>query len=190
MKTEADTKEQRRVLWAVLAINAAFFAIEITAGLLSGSMGLMADSLDMLADALVYGMSLAAVGAAAGRKKNVAVAAGVAQLVLAAAGLAEVVRRVAGAEPPPDFPTMMGVSLLALGANALCLWLLHRMKSNEAHIRASVIFSANDVIINAGVIVAGALVWLTRSAIPDLVVGIAVFLIVIRGAVKILKLSR
>ncbi len=185
-----EDKRQRKVLWAVLAINAAFFIIEITFGLLSRSMGLVADSLDMMADALVYGMSLAVVGAAVARKKRVALWSGLLQLLLAAIGIAEVIRRFIGAEMMPDFRAMIGISLLALVANSVCLWLLQRMKSGDPHIKASVIFSANDVIINLGVIVAGLLVWWLDSRIPDLIVGVVVFLIVLRGAIKMLKLSR
>ena len=185
-----EDKRQRKVLWVVLAINAAFFIIEITFGLLSRSMGLVADSLDMMADALVYGMSLAVVGAAVARKKRVALWSGLLQLLLAVIGLAEVIRRFIDAETMPDFRVMVGISLLALAANSICLWLLQRMKSGDPHIKASVIFSANDVIINLGVIVAGLLVWWLDNRIPDLVVGIVVFLIVMRGAIKMLKLSR
>ena len=57
--------KQRKLLWTVLAVNFAFFAVEMTTGLISGSMGLVADSLDMLADSFVYAISLFAVGAAA-----------------------------------------------------------------------------------------------------------------------------
>jgi Co/Zn/Cd efflux system component len=187
---EYEDKRQRKVLWAVLAINAAFFIVEITCGLLSRSMGLIADSLDMLADALVYGMSLAVVGAAVARKKRVALWSGLFEFLPAILGLAEVIRRFAGSGMMPDFRSMIGISVLALMANAVCLWLLQRMKSNDAHIKASVIFSANDVIINMGVIVAGGLVWLLESRIPDLIIGVIVFLVVLRGAVKMLKLSR
>jgi Co/Zn/Cd efflux system component len=190
LEQERNDSRQRRVLWAVLAINAAFFVIEITFGLLYRSMGLAADSLDMMADALVYGMSLTVVGAAVARKKRVALWSGLLEFLPAILGLAEVIRRFTGAEIMPDFRAMIAISLLALAANSVCLWLLQRMKSSDAHIRASVIFSANDVIINIGVIVAGLLVWLLDSRLPDLIVGVAVFLIVLRGAVKMLKLSR
>ncbi len=190
LEQEQNDSRQRKVLWAVLAINAAFFIIEITFGLLSRSMGLVADSLDMMADALVYGMSLAVVGTAIARKKRVALWSGCLQLLLAAIGIAEVIRRFIGAEMMPDFRAMIGISILALAANSVCLWLLQRMKSGDPHIKASVIFSANDVIINLGVVVAGLLVWWLNSRIPDLIVGIIVFLIVLRGAVKMLKLSR
>jgi Co/Zn/Cd efflux system component len=187
---QCEDERQRKVLWAVLAINAAFFIVEIVSGLLSRSMGLVADSLDMLADALVYGMSLMVVGAAVARKKRVALWSGILQLVLALLGLSEVIRRFITPEIMPDFMAMIGISGLALIANSLCLWLLQRMKSDDAHIRASVIFSANDVIINLGVIVAGLLVWWLDNRIPDLVVGVIVFVIVLLGAVRMLRLAR
>src|SRR5262249_27305491 len=38
----------RRVLWAVLAINAVMFAIEVAAGVAAGSASLQADALDFL----------------------------------------------------------------------------------------------------------------------------------------------
>ena len=54
----------RRVLWAVLAINAVMFAIEVAAGLAAGSASLQADALDFLGDAGNYAISLFVVGMA------------------------------------------------------------------------------------------------------------------------------
>jgi Co/Zn/Cd efflux system component len=54
--------------------------------------------------------------------------------------------------------------------------------------KASWIFSTNDVLANLGVIVAGALVAWTGSRLPDLVIGTAVGLLVLGGAVRILRL--
>jgi len=190
VKFKQEHNKQRQVLWIVLAINFAFFLLEMTTGIISKSMGLVADSLDMLADAFVYGMSLMAVGAAVGRKKRVALFSGIIQIILALLGLSEVIKRFIGIEVMPDFQIMIIISFIALIANSICLWLLQRTKSNEAHIKASLIFSANDVIINAGVIAAGLLVWWLNSNIPDLIIGIIVFLVVIRGAIRILNLSR
>lgn len=90
----------------------------------------------------------------------------------------------------PDYRIMIGISILALAANAVCLWLLQKSKSNEAHMKASMIFTSNDVIINSGVILAGVLVLLTQSKYPDLIIGTIVFLIVVRGAIRILKLGK
>ncbi|WP_280747403.1 cation diffusion facilitator family transporter [Parabacteroides sp. PF5-9] len=189
ISTDEDST-QRKVLWVVLAINFGFFLIEMITGIFSKSMGLIADSLDMLADALVYGMSLLVVGAIVSRKKKVALLSGVLQILLALVGLSEVIRRFLGLEMMPNFQAMIGISMLALIANSICLWLLHRTQSKDAHMRASIIFSANDVIINVGVIVAGLLVWWFNNNIPDLIIGVIIFLIVIRGAIRILKLSR
>lgn len=181
---------QRRVLIYALTINASFFLVEMAAGLLSRSMGLVADSLDMLADALVYSISLFAIGKTTEFKKRTARIAGYAQLILAVTGISEVVRRFVSHEGPPEFITMMTVSFLALIANAVTLILLQKARSKEAHIRASMIFTTNDILINAGVIVAGVLVYWLGSAIPDLVVGGLVFMVVIRGAIRILALGR
>jgi Co/Zn/Cd efflux system component len=85
---------------------------------------------------------------------------------------------------------MIVVSILALIANSVCLYLLQRSKSEEAHMKASMIFTSNDVIINSGVILAGILVLVTKSKYPDLVIGGIVFLIVVRGAIRMLKLGK
>jgi Co/Zn/Cd efflux system component len=53
-----------RVLWAVLAINAVMFAVEVVAGLAAGSASLQADALDLLGDAGNYAISLFVVGMA------------------------------------------------------------------------------------------------------------------------------
>jgi Co/Zn/Cd efflux system component len=181
---------QRKLLWIVLIINFAFFIIEMTTGLFSKSMGLVADSLDMLADAFVYGISLLAVGGSLVRKKNIAKLIGYFQIILAIGGFLEVVRRLIGEEQIPVFSTMIIVSILALIANSFSLYLLQKSKSKDAHMKASMICTSNDVIINAGVIVAGLLVLWFKSNIPDLIIGTIVFVLVIQGALRILKLGK
>jgi len=153
-------------------------------------MGLVADSLDMLADALVYGLSLWAVGSTVSRKNMVAKLSGYFQLILALLGLFEVIRRFISFEEVPDFQTMIIVSVLALIANSVCLYLLQKSKSQEAHMKATMIFTSNDIIINAGVIFAGVLVLLFQSKYPDLIMGTIVFIIVVRGAFRILQLGK
>jgi len=154
-------------------------------------MGLVADSLDMLADAFVYGISLFAVGGSISRKKSIAKTAGWFQIILAIVGFAEVIRRFISGEELPNFSTMILVSVFALIANGFCLYLLHKSKSKEeAHMQASLIFTSNDVIINLGVIVAGVLVYVTNTRFPDLVIGSIVFVLVLQGAMRILKLGK
>ncbi|WP_205500566.1 cation transporter [Rufibacter psychrotolerans] len=190
-ETALDTSgEERKLLQLVLFINAAFFLIELAAGFWANSMGLIADSLNMLADALVYGLSLWVVSGTLARQKNIAKLSGYFQLAIAMLGFAEVVRRYLGAEALPDLWTMVGVSAFALVGNSVSLYLLRKSQGKGAHLKASMIFTSNDVIANMGVILAGALVYVTQSAVPDLVVGTLVFLLVARGAFQILSLAK
>jgi len=178
---------EARTLWTVLAINAAMFAVEAAAGWVAESTGLLADGLDMLADALVYAVALYAVGRDAALKRRAARLCGWLQVALGVAALGEVFRRAAlGSEPAP--PAMIGVSILALAANVTSLWLVARHREGGVHMKATYICTTNDVLANLGVIVAGGLVAWTRSPVPDLVIGTTIATVVLRGAVRILKL--
>lgn len=186
--TPAESADEARILWLLLGINGGMFGVELALGLWGQSTGLIADSLDMLADAGVYAVSLYAVGRAATSQRRAARLSGVLQLVLAVGALAEVGRRaVLGSEPVEA--AMMGVGLLALLANLACVALLARHRDGGLHLKASWIFTTNDALANVGVILAGALVWWTGSSIPDLVVGGLVGLLVLTGAIRILRMS-
>lgn len=190
LEQAADDTEQRKILITVLAINAGFFLVELVTGIIAHSMGLIADSLDMLADALVYGLSLYAIGHALAKKKAVAKYSGYLQICLAIFGFVEVVRRFFWAGELPEVSFMIAVSIFALLGNLVSLWLLTRSRNNEVHMQASRIFTSNDVLANLGVILAGGIVFLTDSKIPDLVVGTLIFFIVVRGAYRILQISK
>lgn len=183
----SEERLERRTLIALLVINGTMFVAEQVAGWIASSAGLLADSLDMLADASVYGIALYAVGGAKALKRRAAHISGWLQLALALGAFAEVLRRfVFGSEPEPVY--MMVVALVALAANIACLALIARHREGGVHMKASWIFSTNDVIANIGVIVAGALVAWTGSRFPDLAIGALIALVVISGAVRILRL--
>lgn len=182
-----DPVREGRTLRLVLAINAVMFVGELVLAWVAQSAGLLADSLDMFADAAVYGLALYAVGRGATSRTKIAHLAGWLQAALAIGALVEVVRRFSfGSEP--EAPLMMIVAGVALVANVTCLWLVSRHREGGAHMKASVIFSANDVIANVGVILAGALVAWTGSRYPDLVIGAVIATIVLSGARRILRL--
>jgi Co/Zn/Cd efflux system component len=180
-------ESQRRALWWVLGINATMFAVELAAGLVAQSTGLVADSLDMLADASIYAIALVAAGNVASQRRSARVS-GWLQLALAALVLVEVVRRaVSGSEPVESLMVVIG--LLALAANLGCVAILSRHRRGGAHMRASWIFTTNDALANIGVIVAGVLVAITGSALPDLVIGTAIAVLVASGAWRILRMG-
>lgn len=179
---------QRRALISVLGINAAMFVAELGIGLWAQSTGLIADSLDMLADASIYGIALAAVGGSAAAQRRAARLSGWLQLGLAGLVLLDVARRLTvGSEP--QSAVMMVMGLLALVANTSCVLIIAAHRGAGLHMRASWIFSLNDTLANLGVIVAGLLVALTGSPLPDLVVGSAVAILVAAGAWRILRLA-
>ncbi|PKO56345.1 MAG: hypothetical protein CVU28_03260, partial [Betaproteobacteria bacterium HGW-Betaproteobacteria-21] len=182
-----DERAQARVLWMLLAINAAMFVVELGAGWWAHSAGLIADAMDMFADAAVYGVALYAVGRAARHKLDAARLAGLLQLLLALGALGETARRMYTGSMPEDI-VMIGIAALALVANLACLLLISGHRDGGAHMKASYIFSANDVLANLGVITAGLLVSWSGQAWPDWVIGTLIGLLVLSGAIRILRL--
>ena len=182
----ARNARERKTLWWLLAINGTMFVAELWLGILAQSTALIADSLDMFADAMVYALSLYAVGKGVAMQVRSARLSGWLQIILALLVLFEVLRRfIQGSEPISAL--MMGVGLVALVANVICLLLIARHRDGGVHMRASLIFSANDVIANLGVILAGALVWWLGNPYPDFIIGFIISMVVLRGGVIILR---
>jgi len=186
---EIKDASQSRVLIVLLTINATMFVFELGLGWYAQSTGLIADSIDMLADAIVYGIGLHAVSRSAERKGRAALLSGWFQAALGLLILVDVVRRVfVGSEPVSVL--MIGVGIVALIANIICLRLIQRHKDGEVHMRASWIFSKNDVIANTGVILGGGLVWLLDNRWPDLVIGCLIAMVILNGARLIVRDAR
>lgn len=166
-------QRQRRVLWIVLAINAAMFAIEFGAGLVASSTALLADSVDMLGDALVYGFSLYAVGRGPHWQTRAALLKGGVMAAFAFGVLGEVTLKLArGLVPAADI--MGGVGLLAVAANGAALLFLWRHRGDDINMRSAWLCSRNDVIANAGVLVAALGVAVSHSSWPDIVIGLLI----------------
>lgn len=183
---EVTDKSQNGVLIKLLSINALMFIVELSIGWYAQSTGLIADAMDMLADAIVYGIGLYAVGKAIQQKANAALISGWFQLILGLLILSDILRRILIGSEPVSF-LMIGVGLVALIANIICLKLLEEHRNGEVHMRASWVFSKNDVIANTGVILGGILVWLLDSRWPDIVIGILIAIVILKGAKHIIK---
>lgn len=183
---EIKNKKESKVLIVLLAINAFMFFVEITIGIFSESTALIADSLDMLADATIYGIGLYAVGRSPLVKINAARISGIFQMILGGVVSIDVFRHLVWGSEPESY-LMISVGIAALIANLVCLSLISKHREGEVHMRASWIFSKNDVIANLGIIVGGLLVYILDSRYPDLIIGLAISIIVIRGGIHIVK---
>jgi cation diffusion facilitator family transporter len=186
---EIKDKEQQGILIRLMLINGFMFLFEIGLGWYAQSTGLIADSLDMLADAIVYAIGLYAIGKSLQHKANAALVSGYFQGALGLMILIDIIRRIYLGSEPISF-LMMGVGMIALVANVYCLRLIDAQKDGEVHMRASWIFSKNDVIANTGVIAGGALVWMLDSRWPDLIIGTLISLVILNGARHIISDAR
>lgn len=183
---EITDASQKKLLIVLLSINLAFFVLELMVGWYAESIGLIADSLDMLADAIVYGIAIYAIGRLNSIKNNAALLSGYFQLMLATLIGLEVIRRfLYGSEPISELMMIMG--FFSLLANAYCLKLIFKHRNGEVHMRASWIFSANDVLANLGVVIGGILVFWLNSRWPDLIIGSIITLLILWGAFRIIR---
>ena len=160
----------KRVLWTVIAINAAMFLTEMIAGQVAGSQALKADALDFLADTVTYGLSMAVIGASLRTRATAALLKGLSLSLMAAWVLGSTIYHalILGL---PRAEVMGGVGGLALAANLASVLLLLRYKDGDANVRSVWLCSRNDAIGNVVVMAAAVGVWVTASAWPDLAVA-------------------
>ena len=183
---DALRSRQSATLKIVLGINAVMFGVELTAGIMSGSVSLLADSLDMLGDALVYGFSIYVVARGARMKAQVALLKGG---IMAAFGLFVLGQAVHKMLIPhvPVFEIIGAIGVLALAANGLCLALLWRHRADDINMSSVWLCSRNDIIANVSVLFAAVGVWLTGSGWPDVIVGLALAGLFLRSAYSVLR---
>lgn len=184
-----ENAEQRRVLKIALALNATMFVVEVTAGVIAGSVGLIADGLDMLSDASAYAIGLIAIGRTNRFKANAATISGSLLLLLGLGVLVDVVRRAVSGEAP-EGSIMIVVAMVALAVNSIVLRMLGKQRNQEVHMRATWIFTRADVVANIAVVLSGVAVLMTGYRFVDLIVGGAIGIYVIREAAEILREAR
>ena len=185
-KFEGVSDDYKRRLWIVIAINAAMFAVEMTAGQLARSQALQADALDFLGDALTYGISLAVIGASIRVRTNAALAKALSLLLMGLWVLGSTIYRVIYVGvPEAEIRGMIG--LLALIANLASVMLLVRYKDGDANVRSVWLCSRNDAIGNVAVMIAALGVWGTATGWPDLIVAGIMASLFLSSAVQIFR---
>ncbi|TDY00524.1 cation transporter [Thiohalophilus thiocyanatoxydans] len=179
-------QRQRTTLRAVLAINAVMFVVIVIGALYARSSALLADSLDNFGDALTYALSLYAVSRGATVKAKVALFKGVLILLAACAVAGQIIYRLS-VPSVPVFELMGLFSVLALLANSLCLYLLWRHRHEDVNMSSVWECSRNDIAANISVFLAAGGVWLTGSGWPDIVVALALVLLLLRSAWRVIS---
>jgi Co/Zn/Cd efflux system component len=179
----------RRVLWAVLAINAAMFAAEVIAGLVAGSASLQADSLDFLGDAANYAISLLVVGMALRYRAVAALAKGATMAAFGVWVVATVVWHSFHGTIPSAF-AMGTVGAAALAANAASFFLLWAYRHGDSNMRSAWICTRNDVLGNLAVLLAAAGVFGTGTGWPDIFVAAVMAALAIQGSLMVVRQAR
>jgi len=181
-----DVSAFRRVLWAVLGINAAMFLVEIGAGLAAGSAALLADALDFLGDAANYAISLFVVGMALRYRASAALAKGVTMGVFGLWVIGVTTWHVLHGTLPQAI-TMGSVGFAALVANALSFYLLWRHRTGDANMRSAWICTRNDVLGNLAVLLAALGVFGTGTGWPDISVAAIMAVLALQGSVTVVR---
>ncbi len=167
---EGLSPDYKRRLWAVIAINAVMFAVEMVAGHLAGSQALQADALDFLGDTLTYGLSMAVIGASLRVRAYAALIKGLSLLAMGLWVFGTTIYTVflLGV---PQAQVMGAIGFLALAANVTSVLLLVKYKDGDANVRSVWLCSRNDAIGNVAVMLAALAVWGTQTGWPDVIVA-------------------
>lgn len=184
-----ESRAYKRVIWLVIAINAAMFVVEVTAGALAQSQALQADALDFLGDVATYTLSLAVIGRTLALRASAALFKGLMLALLGLWVLASTLYRVFVLSMPDEM-VMGSVGLMAFVANLTAAVLLMRWRNGDANVRSVWLCSRNDAIGNVAVIGAAIAVGWTASAWPDLVVAGALATLFMHSAVKVTRQAR
>ena len=175
------SESYRRVLWAVLAISASMFGVEVVAGLAAGSASLQADALDFLGDAGNYIISLIVVGMALRYRAMAALAKG-STMGLFGLWVIGVTAWHAWQGTVPEAFTMGAVGVAALLANAMSFALLWAYREGDSNMRSAWVCTRNDVLGNLAVLLAALGVFGTGTGWPDIAVAAIMAALALQGA--------
>ena len=160
----------QRALWIVILLNVGYGIIEMFGGFISGSQALKADALDFLGDGLITFLGVLAIGWSIAWRARSALIQGLFLGVLGLGVLANTVYRLF-VQQQPEAELMGLFAVIALVVNVVAVLPLLPHRTGDANVRAVWLFSRNDAIGNAAVVVAAGLVAWTRTPWPDLVVA-------------------
>ncbi|MGR3608264.1 MAG: cation transporter [Sulfitobacter sp.] len=163
----------RRALWIVVILNVGYGVIEMVGGFIAGSQAVKADALDFIGDGAITFLGLLAIGWSLAWRARSALIQGIFLGLLGLGVLGTTIMRTF--EPIMPDAALMGIlGLIALVINVVSVLPLLRFRKGDANMRAVWLFSRNDAIGNAAVVIAAGLVVWLGSAWPDLIVAFGI----------------
>lgn len=182
-------QHDRRMLWAVFALNFPMFLLELSQGLAGDSTSLIADSMDFLSDSFSYLITLYVLTKPLKIRAQAALLKASLMLLLAAAALWQGAQNLIHHETP-HYITMGWVGALALVANISSAALLYGSRGRDSNMRSVWLCSRNDALANIAIIMAAGLVFATNSYWPDLLVALIIVWLEGGSALRIIKEAR
>ncbi|WP_137390349.1 cation transporter [Rhodoligotrophos defluvii] len=183
------TPAYRRALWIVILLNVGYGVIEMGGGFIAGSQALKADALDFLGDGLITFLGILAIGWSLVWRARSALIQG---LFLGGLGLGvlgtTVYRVLVEHQPEAELMGLLGIIALTVNVAAALVLIPHR--TGDSNVRAVWLFSRNDAIGNAAVVVAAGLVAWTGTAWPDLVVAVVIAGLFLQSSWSIIRDAR
>jgi cation diffusion facilitator family transporter len=179
----------RRVLWIVIAINGIMFFVEMTGGLMAGSVSLQADALDFLGDAATYGISLFVLSMSLRWRASAALVKGTSMGLF---GVWVIGNSVYHMLYPglPSASIMGSIGFAALVANLTSAALLYRHRQGDANMRSVWLCTRNDAVSNIAVMIAASGVWATATGWPDLIVGLIMAGLALSSCYQVIRQAR
>ncbi len=175
-----------RALTIVVVLNLGYGIIEMAGGFLSDSQALKADALDFVGDGLITLLGLLAIGWHPTWRARAALFQGVFLGALGLGVLISTALRVLARQPPEaELMGMFGIVALAVNISAAVVLIPHR--KGDVNVRAVWLFSRNDAIGNIAVVIAAALVALTQSPWPDLIVAMVIAALFLQSSWSIVR---
>ncbi len=179
----------KRALWIVTVLNVGYGLIEAGGGFLAGSQGLKADALDFLGDGTITLLGLMAIGWGAAWRARSALLQGIFLAVMGLGVLAATAWRVFVVHVP-QAELMGAFGIAALIVNVVCAVILLKHREGDANVQAVWLFSRNDALGNAAIVVAALLVAATGTPWPDLVVAAVIAGLFLQSAWRIIAAAR
>jgi Co/Zn/Cd efflux system component len=186
----AVTAGMRRTVRLAAILNLSYFGVEFAVALAIGSVSLFADSIDFLEDTAVNFLILLALGWSARSRARIGMILAGVLLVPGIATVWTAWQKFANPSPPSSLAlSLAGVGALAV--NLSCAIMLARYRQHSGSLtRAAFLSARNDVLANLAIVAAGLVTAFTRSAWPDLVVGLGIALMNADAARKIYRLAQ